>query len=370
MKKILWVWVAWFVLWGFSWPINSYADPKKSHEKVIYDVIPVKALCVAPVSETFLRKLPATVMAEVETQLAFRVAGRISKLSVHVGQVVQKGDVIARLDPSDFEDTTGEADAALAQAMARQKDADLHLRRMQKLWADQDVDISELENARADARAADDQVRIQRRQLSEAKRNLSYTRLLAPYTGMVARKNVNVFDTVSAGQPVILFVDLSQLKARGQLAASLLPEQSFFQSYTLMIPSLNHLRLKGTLEGIGPRALPSANTFPITVMVYPGANTGLRPGMNGLLEITVKRQVVERFVEIPLTAVSTTAKGESRVWVVDQKSETVAPRPVQLGKVTASGIEIKKGLRPGEWVVTAGINQLKSGQKVRILKEQ
>ena len=371
MKKIYWVWLLFI---GFSFlpcPMQAWPEKEQKHKKVGPEkVILVKAICVQPVSKTFLRKLPAKVMTEVETQLAFRVAGRVSKMPVHVGQVIQKGEVIALLEPSDYEDNAGIAEGALAQAVARQKDADLHLKRMRKLWADQDVDISLLDKARADARAADDQVRIQKRRLDEAGRHLSFTRLSAPYTGMVAQKNVNVFDTVSAGQSVVLFVDLSRLKARAQLAPSLLPEQSDFESYALVIPSFNHLRLAGTLEGIGPRALPSANTYPVTVRVHPKADAGVRPGMNGLLEITVKRKKTERFVEIPLSAVSTDAEGNSRVWAVDQKNQTVKPQAVQLGKVTDSGIEIKEGLHAGQWVVTAGMGQLKPGQKVRILKEQ
>ena len=331
-------------------------------------VIPVKALQVKLVSETFVRRLPATLMTTVETRLAFRVSGRITDLPVTVGQVLKKGELIALLDPKDFKDTAGQAEAALAQAAARQKDAGLHLARMQKLWANQDVDISQLDKARADARATEDQVKIQKRQLNEAQRELSYTRLTAPFTGIVAQKKVNAFDTVSEGQTIVLFVDLSRLKARAQLSPSLMPERSRFEAYTLVIPSLNGLRLPATLEGIGPSALPQANTYPITVIFQAGPETDLRPGMNGLLEITVKRAVDDRYIQIPLSAVSTDPKGSSRVWVVDKKKGIVQIRPVALGNLTAQGIEIKKGLDAGEWVVTAGIGNLRPGQRVLILK--
>lgn len=349
-------------------PRSAAAENKAAGPAGKIQVIPVKAIQVAPVSETLLRELPATVMTRVETRLAFQVAGRISKLPVDVGHVVQAGERIALLEAGDYEDTVGEAKAALAQAVARQKDAELHLRRMQKLWADQDVDISQLDKARADARAAEDQVEVQRRRLNEAGRRLSHTDLVAPYTGIVAQKFVNVFDTVSAGQAVVLFVDLSRLRARAQLSPALVAEQDCFTDYALVIPGLNNLRLTGALQGIGPSALSSANTYPITVTVRPPADAGLRPGMNGLLQITVRRRDQERFVQIPFSAVTTDAAGQSRVWIVDEKTGTVQERKVNLGNVTATGIEVKKGLDAGEWVVTAGLLQLRPGQKVLILK--
>ncbi|MCP4578256.1 MAG: efflux RND transporter periplasmic adaptor subunit [Deltaproteobacteria bacterium] len=341
---------------------------EKPGEKPDQPALPVKALQVAPVSQTFLRQLPAKVLTETETRLAFRVSGRILELPVTVGRVIKKGNLIARLDARDYRDSAGQAEAALAQSVARQKDAGLHLERIRKLWADQDVDISQLDNARANARAAQDQVTMQRKAFHEARRRLSYTDLTAPFTGIVADKKVNRFDTVSPGEPVVLFVDLSHLKARAQLSPSLIPERTRFEKYTILIPALKGLRLPATLLGIGPSALPQANTYPITVMVHTEPGTEIRPGMNGLLEITVRRHVNDRFIRIPLSAVSADPKGNSRVWVVDKKKGIVQNRQVELGNLTSQGIEVKKGLDTGEWVVTAGVRKLRPGQRVLILK--
>ncbi len=350
-------------------PVDAAAEKSKPVRGGKEDVIPVKAMRVAPVSKTFVRRLPATIIPEVETRLAFRVSGRISSLPVEVGQVVKKGELIAFLDPRDFEDAAGEAEAAFAQARARQKDARLHLRRMQKLWANQDVDISQLDKARADSRSADDQVKMQQRQLNEARRRLSYTRLEAPYTGVIAQKEVNLSDTVTAGQTVVLFVDLSRLKVRAQLSPSLIPERNRFEKYSVVIPALNGLRLPATLQGIGPSALLPANTYPITVTIQTGSGTDIRPGMNGLLEITVKRATGDRHIQLPLSAVASDPKGNATVWVVDEKKGVVHPRRVVTGGLTKKGIEIKSGLSAGEWVVVAGLRKLSPGKRVLILKK-
>jgi multidrug efflux system membrane fusion protein len=365
-KSLLYFLMIWGLL-GMFRPVNAASEKGKPTGTGEKDIIPVKAVQITPLSDTFIRRLPATVMTEVETRLAFRVSGRISNLPAEVGQLVKQGDLISLLDLRDFTDEEEEAKAALEQAQARRKDAGLHLKRIEKLWADQDVDISQLDKARADARAMGDQVKMQKRQWYEARRRLSYTRLEAPYTGIVARKEVNLYDTVTAGQPVVLFVDLSLLKARAQLSPSLMPEHARFVKYNLVIPALNGLRLPATLQGIGPRALPKANTFPITVTIQTGPESNLRPGMNGLLEITVKRATEQSFIQIPLSALSTAPNGNTRVWVVEEKS-TVQPRQVTTGGLTEKGIEIKSGLSAGEWVVTAGLRLLKPGKRVLILK--
>ncbi len=368
MRKFFFWFLMMWALMVMLPPVEAIAEKNKPAPTEKEDIIPVKAMRVAPVSETFTRRLPATLMAEVETHLAFRVSGRIWSLPVEVGQVVKQGERIGILDPRDFEDAAGETEAALAQTQARQKNAGLHLTRMQKLWANQDVDISQLDKARADARSADDQVKMQKRQMNEARRRLAYTHLKAPYTGIIAQKEANLFDTVEAGQPVVLFVDLSRLKARAQLSPSLMPEHNRFEKYSLVIPTLHGLRLPATLQGIGPSALPQANTYPITVTIQTGPETDLRPGMNGLLEITVKRTTDNRYIQIPLSAVASDPKGKSMVWVVDEKRGVVAPRRVSTGGLTKKGIEIKNGLSAGEWVVTAGLRLLRPGKRVLILE--
>lgn len=364
--------VCFLMMWGLVSmlpPVGAAAEKSKSAPVEKKDIVPVKAMRVAPVSETFIRSLPATVMVEVETRLAFRVSGRISSLPVEVGQVVKKGELIGLLDPSDFEDTAGEAEAALAQAQARQKEAGLHLKRMEKLWANQDVDISQLDRARAESRSADDQVKMQERQLNEARRRLAYTRLKAPYTGVIAQKEANLFVAVAAGQTVVLLVDLSRLKVRAQLSPSLIAERNRFEKYNVLIPALKGPRLQAALQGIGPSALPPANTYPITVTIETGSGTDIRPGMNGLLEITVKRAKGDRHIQVPLSAVGSDPKGNATVWVVDKKKDVAHPRRVVTGGLTKTGIEIESGLSAGEWVVTAGLRELSPGKRVMILKK-
>ena len=359
------------IVWGLIAmppPVDAADENSKPVPGVKKDVIPVKAIRVTPVSKTFVRRLPATLMTGVETRLSFRVSGRILSLPVEVGQVVKKGKLIGLLDPRDFEDVLGEAEASLARAVARQEDAVLHLKRMEKLWSDQDVDINDLDSTRTGARSADDQVKIQKRQLNEARRRLTYTRLKAPYTGVIAQKQVNVFDTVAADQAVVLFVDLSCLKARAQLSSSLMSQHKRFEKYSVVIPALNELSLPATFEGIGPSALPPHRTYPITVILSPPPGTPILPGMEGILNITVKTPDQDNFILVPASAVVSDYKGQSRVWIVNPNTGETQPRTVAVEGLYHGRIALKSGINTGEWVITAGQNRLSPGCKVRIVQ--
>ena len=368
MRKSFFCFLIFWTLAVMVSPIEAPAEKSKPAAKGKEEVIPVKAMRVAPVSKTFVRRLPATLMTGVETRLAFRVSGRISSLPVEVGQVVKKGKLIGLLDPRDFEDALGEAQAALARAVARQEDAVLHLKRMEKLWSDQDVDINDLDRSRAGARSAEDQVKIQKRQLNEARRRLAYTRLKAPYTGVIAQKQVNVFDTVAADQAVVLFVDLSCLKARAQLSPSLMPQHKRFEKYSVVIPALNGLSLPATFEGIGPSALPPHRTCPITVILSPPPGTPILPGMEGILNITVTNPDQDNFILVPASAVVSDYKGQSRVWIVNPNTGETQPRTVAVEGLHHGKIALKSGINTGEWVITAGQNRLSPGRKVRIVQ--
>ena len=84
------------MMWAFIvmfQPVDAAAEQGKQAPTAKEDVIPVKAMRVAPVSETFIRQLPATLMTEVETRMAFRVSGRIPSLPVEIGQVVKQGEL-------------------------------------------------------------------------------------------------------------------------------------------------------------------------------------------------------------------------------------------------------------------------------------
>jgi len=331
------------------------------------EALTVKAIQVQPTPETYIRKLPGVVKPEVETSLGFLVKGKILDMPVLIGECVKEGQVLARLEQEDYRNAVLQAEGALARAKAMQLEAGLQYERAQNLWTTQDVDGSSLDKARAYAQSADNEVRILTLNVSEMKRKLGYTVLTAPYNGIVADKLVQEFDTVGPGQPVLLLVDTSKMKVSAQIPGPLMVEADRFVGFACVFPLLGGLRCEAELLGIGRSALLPARTFPITVEIHPSENARIMPGMEALMEITVRRKSAGEVIHLPLNAIATTPQGQSFVWVVDVTDGTVSTQEVQLGKLTQDQVEITSGLKAGKWVVTAGLSRLKPGDKVHIM---
>jgi len=331
-------------------------------------VLPVKAVQARRIPASYPLRLPGVVQAHVESALSFRVPGLVTDLPVEIGQAVKRGDTIARLDASHYQNAVDQAQASVDQAQARWQDARAQYDRVRKLWADQDMSASQMDNARADTRAAEEGYRIAARQLAEARRELEYATLASPYDGIVADKQVRVFQTVEAGQPVVLLVDPGQVELRAQLPGSMLARKENFSNFRCVFPALGGLTLPAQIKGIGPSALPPNRTFPITVLLTRPPGTPVLPGTEGTLEITVTDPQPEEDILVPASAVVSDPGGQSLVWVVAPESGEVQPHPVQVEGLRDGDMALKTGVSPGQWVVTAGQDRLSPGRKVRIVK--
>jgi len=330
-------------------------------------ILAVKTLAVEPVPATYELRLPAVVEANLESQLGFKVGGRVESIGVDVGTVVTSGQVVATLENADYRNDIQQSEAALKQAQAEENNAKLQYGRIEKLWADGSIDVAELDSARAQARSTQAEVNRLTSSVAEAQLQLGYTLLTSPYNGIVAKREVNKYDIVEAGTPVVLLVDTEVLKVQGQLSTARISDRQHFTAYRCEFPSLNGLVCEATLKGISPRALSPTWTFPIDVSIKPPTGAGILPGMNALLVITVKRASGAGVMIIPTTAVDTKSKGQPIIWVVNTKDSTVHSKPVKLGAMTATGLVIEEGLTAGDLVVTAGILQLHEGEKVTLL---
>lgn len=331
------------------------------------EVILVKAVKVELPPASVTRILPGVVRAETQSALSFRVPGLISELPVSVGQELKKGDLIARLETGDYENALVQARAALAQAQARQADARDQFNRVRKLWADQAVPTSDLDNARAANKSADEAVVMAKQQLDQAARQMKHTDLVAPFDGVVADKMVQAFQTIDAGMPVVLFVDTASLEVKAQLTPAMMRQRDRFDSYACVFPSLDGLRVPASLKGIGPGALPPARTYPIVARFSAPSGAPVLPGAEAILEINVTVPENQRLLLIPASAVVGGNGNATRVWIKD--GEAARPVPVTVAGIHGGSMAVSSGISPGDWVITAGQSRLSPGTRIRIAPE-
>jgi RND family efflux transporter MFP subunit len=337
---------------------------EESADKGGEPVRPVKVTVVTDTTADRIIRYSGAVRSRIEAALGFRVAGKIVARNVDVGQRVEAGRILASLDPTDLRLTLQTAEANVVAARARVKVADDARARARTLnnkgfVADSNLDRADLEADQA--RAALD-VAISAR--DQAANQMGYADLAADADGIVTEIRADVGQVVAAGAPVVTLARDDEKEV-----AIAVPEQDVVrfakdQSVSVVFWADKDLRLTGRIREISGSADPASRTYAIRVALP--ADERVRLGMTATVETSVP--LARGAVVLPLSAISGAA-GAPRVWVVDPANATVESRDVVLGQVMPEGVGVVSGLKPGDLVVTAGVQFLIPGKKVKLPAE-
>ncbi|KGE03551.1 efflux RND transporter periplasmic adaptor subunit [Pseudohaliea rubra] len=335
-------------------------------------VRPVRTNVVAEGAGSELRRFPGRVEATQQAELSFRVAGLLRDIPVREGDRVETGVLLARLDPTDFETT-------LADRQATFDNAERNFRRASELV--ESGSISRLDYDRMEA-----QFRSAEAALKQARNNLAYTELRAPFAGRVAQRLVENFEEVQAKQPVLYLQGSRQLDVVIDLPEGIIrtvrretavnAEEDVRSSDAARVRAWasfdDHpaLRLPLTLREVATRADPAAQTYRVTFSMEPPAEFTVLPGMSA--EVAVDFSPLyggDQAFWVPASAVQADAELEPRVWLYDPATGTVSGRPVSVGRLAEDRIEVLAGLAGGEEIITAGAPYLAEGMRVKPLPQ-
>jgi RND family efflux transporter MFP subunit len=330
--------------------------------------LPVKAVQVKKADGKQHLDYPGMVLTDNQSKLSFRVSGMVEEFPVKVGQALKKGQLVARLDNDHFINAREQARAAKRRAEVRTRNASSEYQRLINLLSHRDISKQRLQNAKTQAKTAEEDFNIAQKRLAEAERQLSYTILKAPFDGIVASKKIHSFQTVRAGESIVLLVDSSDLLFRVQLPTSLLSRRDDFKKFECIFPALNGQKIEAKLHGVGPSALPPLRTFSLTVELDLTPKLPIMPGTEGILRITASSDTSQNLILVPASAVTGDYHGTPRVWIADPKSKRAHPQAVKLGGLHEGKMSVESGLSLGEWVITAGQAHLNPGQKIKIVK--
>ena len=325
---------------------------------------PVLSVVVQPQVLANLGRFAGTVQARYESTLGFRVAGRIARRWVDVGSEVKAGDVLASLDPADQRNQLRAAEGDLAKVQAQWINAQADARRQQQLF-DRGVGAqAQLDVAQTHLKTTGAALEQARAAVSQARDQLGYSELRTDHAAVVTNWQAEAGQTVSAGQAVVTLarpdikeavIDLPTYLAE-QLSADLK-----FVVASQLDPSIN---TTATLRELEPQADATTRTRRARLTL---ANTPESFYLGTAISVTLTSTVSPRS-ELPASALLE-SEGQTRVWVVDPKQNTVATREVKLLERTPSTVVLGAGVQAGERVVTAGVNSLKPGQKVIVDEE-
>jgi len=333
---------------------------------------PVQAVQVVQQVQIEGRAFPGIAKATQEVNLSFRVGGPLITFPVNIGDRVKTGDVLARIDPRDFEidldNAQGKLNKAQANAKRAQSDYDRELNILkQDAGATSQAAVDRKEDQRDQATA---DIKSLKASVSAAKDKLRYTYLKAPYDGIVADTLVENFETVLPRQKIVRILDDSSIEMIINIPErliSLVPDLEEIQVYFDAYP--DHM-LMATVKEIGTEASKTTRTYPINLIMEQPDDITILPGMagsaRGALAVSETDNKSDQLV-VPVKAVFTPdTQKQAHVWVIDEKSGSVQLRAVKTGQLTPVGIQVIDGLQAGEWVAIAGIHTLREDQKVRI----
>jgi len=297
---------------------------------------------------------PGTIQATDRAELSFRVQGDLVQLPINEGDFIEVGQLVGQLDTRDFEIAVQEATAVFHQAQAERD-------RYQRLYESEAVPLADLELrvAQRDVAAA---------RLEQARTNLDYTTLTAPFGGWVGTRHKENFERVASHEAVISLHDLRLLEVVIDV-----PELTIarFQEGSRVDLVATFTAAPGqefalTLKEVAAEADPATRTYRVVFTLARPRGINARPGMT---VTAIARPVAGRSTSkltIPAQAVFANDSGTSHVWVVDQATSTVSRREVTIGQVTGEAeIEILEGLSIGEMIAVTAVAVLQDGMQVR-----
>jgi len=326
------------------------------------DIRPVRTLTVQPGASAELTTLTGEIKARYESDLGFRIDGKIVERPVDIGSVVHKGDVLARLDPQprqqDFQ--AAKAEAVAAQAILV-KDQAAEARQAQ-LLKDGYTPRAAYDTAVANLKASQSQVEATAARMKQAEDNLGYTRLVADADGVITAVSANIGQVVSPGQVVVRLAEPREREAAFNVSDTILAAAPKNVPVTVTLLSDPAIKVEGAVRYVAPQADATTRTYEVRVSL-PVAPSAMRLGATVTGSVPLDRG---GGVELPGSALFE-RDGKPAVWVVDPKSSTVSLRAISVGRYTGDEVLVSGGVSKGEIVVTAGVQKLISGQAVRLL---
>jgi RND family efflux transporter MFP subunit len=385
---------------------------------------PIRAMRIGDAPTFSGRTFPGTAEAVEAVDLSFRVGGPLAAFPANqLGKQVKKGDLLAQIDVRDFEVRLRNAQASLAKAkseldaMRKSRPEEIEQLRAGLARAEASADFareevkryqralqmevnavsaSEMQLAQAKLKLADAEVvqaqealrigeegaRAEDIQAKEseilslqatvqtAQDELSDTRLTAPFDGSVSSAYVENFEVVQPKQRIVRLVSTSELEIRVDIPENLIALVPEVTEAFVTIQSFPETPIPARIAEVGTEASPTTRTYPVKLRFTAPDGMKVRPGMTGVVSGRGNVSAINGSPGHVVPAAAVLERDQKRwVWVYDPAAKVVRAREVTVLGTTPFGLNIA-GIKPGEWVVTAGVHYLEENQAVRLLSEE
>ena len=331
------------------------------------NVRPVKTYLIGATDSRGMRSFPARIDAGRKAELSFRVPGKVTELSVKEGDDVEKGQQVAVLDSTDYQ-------IAYNDRKASYDNAKKNFSRARELVDKGNISKMDYDRLEAEFKSAG-------AALESAQQDLNYTKLSAPFKGVIAKRHIENFEEVQAKQTILDLQDITQLEVKFDVPESqvreLRPEEDKDAPKRTNVPvrvTFSDLPGKSyplTFREISTKADAKTQTFQVTYTMERTGDVTILPGMtaNAIVDLSAYLGKGAHHT-VPIQAIVGDFKLAPKAWVIDEQSMIVKSRSVKVGRLTGNRIEVLEGLQSGERVVTAGASFLVENMKVRLMPDR
>lgn len=304
--------------------------------------IKVETLSVRSTSTTNSGQYSGTIEEENGTALSFSVAGTVRKVYIHLGQRVRAGQLIATLDPVSLRSSYNAAHATFVQA----EDAYRRMKELHDKGSLTDIKWVEAQSQLEQARSME----------QIASKSLSDSKLYAPFSGMIAEKNVEVGQNVAPGVPVAKLVTTNLLNVKITVPETEISSIAIGQASDITVSALGGKTYTGKVIEKGVLADPLSRSYEVKIRIN-NPDSELMPGM--VVEASLMAPGTESACVLPAHVVQIDNQNRFFVWI-DRKGKAER-RFITCGDYTDSGVTVTSGLRPGDLVITKGQNKVCDG---------
>lgn len=331
-------------------------------------VRPVKTLLIETTGQGGIRTFPARIDAGRKAELSFRVAGKIIEIPVKEGDRIAKDQVVASLDPTEYRIKYNDRKATFDKAKR-------NFSRAKELVTKGNISKMDFDRLEAEYKSAT-------ATLESAQQDLNYTKLTAPFGGIIAKRHIQAFEEIQAKQLIFDLQDLTQLEVKFDVPESLLRRVQGVNDRDAVrdrkpIPVFvsfsdnpqERYRLK--FREVSTKADANTQTFQVTYTMEEVDGVTILPGMTANVTADLSSLNNEDIIHtVPSSAIVGDYKLAPTAWLVDEASMTVKPRPVKVGRLLGDRVQVLEGLTEGDRIVTAGTPFLVEGMKVMMMQDR
>jgi RND family efflux transporter MFP subunit len=306
------------------------------------------------------RALTGQIESRFQSDLGFRVAGKVIARPVDVGMSVKQGDLLARLDDQDQQNALKSAQADLAAAEAELAQTRVEAQRQRDLLAKGFTTKIRFDNAEKNYRTARAHVDAANASVEIAHDNVSYTELKADRDGTIVATGAEAGQVVAIGQMVVRLAQPGEKEAVFQIGGARLHLAPQVKSVEIALVENPAIVTEGQIREISPGVDPVTRTYTVKVAL-PDAPANMQLGAAVVGSVKLPHEAA---VDLPSAALFATKEETPAVWVVDRATSTVSLKPVTVVQYDTGKIIVSGGLDAGELVVIGGAQKLRPGQKV------